>query len=266
MALTLTLEGGPAPVTDRTRRIARGQLRLGRGAENDWVLHDPVRYLSKHHCTIAERSGEWWITDESTNGVFVDDQAKAARARQLGPAARRQLGTHGRLSPARSDRGVGRGIALVASDLRPDAPADRPEPAPAPPRTTGGVFETEWRRRWSTDEPEPPARSPALRRPSSPIRVPSRSWTAAGPPSARNGSAGLNEARTAAPAAPDGLRSIRSTCGRKRHRAPRPRRPRPRTWMQAPAALCSPIAEPEPAPAIAAARPARRRRRCSKPS
>jgi type VI secretion system protein ImpI len=162
MELTLTLEGGPAPVTDRTRRILRGQLRVGRGAGNDWVLDDPERYLSKHHCTIAERGGEWWITDESTNGVFVDDQARplgrgnSARLRDGGWVRigdyrlRIQIATPGEASPHR----------IFDQSHQPDRP--EPEPAP-PPRTTGSVFETEWRRKWSTDEPDQPARPPADR-------------------------------------------------------------------------------------------------------
>jgi type VI secretion system protein ImpI len=161
MALTLTLEGGPAPVTDRTRRIARGQLRLGRGAGNDWVLHDPARYLSKHHCTIAERGGEWWITDESTNGVFVDDQA---RPLGRGNSARLRDGSWVRMGDYRLH------VRIEASAEASSSPhrifdhthqPDHPEPAPPPPRTTEGVFETEWRRKWSTDEPEPPAREPS---------------------------------------------------------------------------------------------------------
>lgn len=160
MALTLTLEGGPAAVTDRTRRIASGQLRLGRGSDNDWVLHDPERYLSKRHCTIAERGGEWWITDESANGVFVDDQA-------------RPLG-RGNSARLRNDSWVRFGDYRL--HIRIEAPAeaapsahrifdhshqpDHAEPAP-PPRPRGGVFETEWRRKWSTEEPAEPARKPS---------------------------------------------------------------------------------------------------------
>ena len=160
MALTLTLEGGPAPVTDRTRRIARGQLRLGRGTENDWVLHDPERYLSKHHCTIAERSGEWWITDESTNGVFVDDQA---RPLGRGNSARLRDGSRVRIGDYRLHVQIGAPAETAPSPHRifdgTHQPQD-PEPAPPPPRTSGGVFETEWRRKWSTEEPEPPAPQP----------------------------------------------------------------------------------------------------------
>ena len=136
MALTLTLEGGAAPVTDRTRRIARGEVRLGRGAENDWVLHDPERYLSKHHCTIAERGGEWWITDESTNGVFVDDQARplgrgnSARLRngswvRIGDYRLHiQIETPGEASPSPH--------RIFDHTHRPD----QPEPAPAPPKAS----------------------------------------------------------------------------------------------------------------------------------
>jgi type VI secretion system FHA domain protein len=160
MALTLTLEGGPAPVTDRTRRLARGQLRLGRGSENDWVLHDPERYLSKHHCTIAERDGQWWITDESTNGVFVDDQA---RPLGRGNSARLRDGSRIRLGDYRLHIQIAASAEAVASPHRifdRSHQPEHPEPAPAPPRTSGGVFETEWRRQRSVDEPEQPAREP----------------------------------------------------------------------------------------------------------
>ena len=130
MALTLTLEGGPAPVTDRTRRIARGPTaprarrreRLGAARPGalpvQASLHDRrarrrmVDHRRKHQRRVRRRPGE------------------AARARQLGPAARWQLGAHRRLSPAHSDRGVGRGIALAAPDLRPHAPARSPGARP----------------------------------------------------------------------------------------------------------------------------------------
>jgi type VI secretion system FHA domain protein len=49
---------------------------IGRSASNDWVLPDPLRYVSAHHARIACRDGQYYLEDLSTNGVYVneDDQ------------------------------------------------------------------------------------------------------------------------------------------------------------------------------------------------
>lgn len=46
--------------------------RIGRSPNNDWVLPDPDRYISSHHCKVLFRSGQWILEDTSTNGVFVN--------------------------------------------------------------------------------------------------------------------------------------------------------------------------------------------------
>ena len=46
---------------------------IGRAPDNDWVLPDPSRVVSSHHCEIEYRGGSYWIKDTSTNGVFVND-------------------------------------------------------------------------------------------------------------------------------------------------------------------------------------------------
>ena len=50
---------------------------LGRSANNDWVLPDPQRYLSGQHALIEYRSGEFFIIDTSTNGLFVNQSSHA---------------------------------------------------------------------------------------------------------------------------------------------------------------------------------------------
>lgn len=64
------------------RTLEQGALTLGRGSDNDWVLTDPERTLSKNHCRI-DRSGDGFVlTDQSTNGVFVgDDMQPVGRGR-----------------------------------------------------------------------------------------------------------------------------------------------------------------------------------------
>ena len=45
---------------------------LGRSAANDWVLPDNTRFLSAKHALIKYQNGHYYITDTSTNGVFID--------------------------------------------------------------------------------------------------------------------------------------------------------------------------------------------------
>jgi type VI secretion system FHA domain protein len=46
---------------------------IGRSADNDWVLPDPLRYVSAHHARVQYRNGRFYLQDVSTNGVFVND-------------------------------------------------------------------------------------------------------------------------------------------------------------------------------------------------
>src|SRR5258707_5306832 len=54
---TFSVEGGP----------------VGRSADNDWVLPDPLRYVSAHHARVQFREGHFYLQDVSTNGVYVND-------------------------------------------------------------------------------------------------------------------------------------------------------------------------------------------------
>jgi type VI secretion system FHA domain protein len=48
---------------------------IGRANDNDWVLPDPLRYLSAHHFRIQFKNGGYLLLDTSTNGVYVNDEA-----------------------------------------------------------------------------------------------------------------------------------------------------------------------------------------------
>jgi type VI secretion system protein len=50
---------------------------IGRSADNDWVLPDPLRYVSAHHARVSFRQGAYILEDLSTNGVYVNDGEKA---------------------------------------------------------------------------------------------------------------------------------------------------------------------------------------------
>lgn len=48
---------------------------IGRNASNDWVLPDAQRYLSGRHAVIRFQNDNYYITDTSTNGVFINNKA-----------------------------------------------------------------------------------------------------------------------------------------------------------------------------------------------
>ncbi|MBB4286253.1 type VI secretion system-associated FHA domain protein TagH [Roseospira goensis] len=76
MSAMLSLElvssppGGTPP--GQTRGLESGSLTIGRGPDNDWILADPQRHLSKQHCEIAFTGSDFVLTDTSTNGVFIN--------------------------------------------------------------------------------------------------------------------------------------------------------------------------------------------------
>ncbi|HQT63798.1 MAG: hypothetical protein B7Z75_02115 [Acidocella sp. 20-57-95] len=83
MTLTLSVLRCPDAVPPETKRVTGGEFRIGRGPDNDWVMPDPERMLSKRHCVIAFRNGTWAIADTSTNGTFLNREAEALGSGQI---------------------------------------------------------------------------------------------------------------------------------------------------------------------------------------
>ena len=75
MPLVINIEtNDPALGQNDARRVEVAQrLSIGRGPDNDLVLPDPQRHLSKTHCIIEVGGQGCTVTDTSTNGVFLDD-------------------------------------------------------------------------------------------------------------------------------------------------------------------------------------------------
>jgi type VI secretion system FHA domain protein len=97
MTLTLSVLRCPDSVAPESRRLQGGELRIGRGADNDWVLADPDRVLSKRHCVIAFRGGAWQVVDTSTNGTFLNRETEplgAGRIASLQDGDRLRLGAY----------------------------------------------------------------------------------------------------------------------------------------------------------------------------
>lgn len=96
--------------------------RIGRAQDNDWILPDPDRYISSHHCKVEFRAGSWVLEDTSTNGVFIngsDVPASVDGAYSLKDGDRLRLGDY---------------EILVSIDERNDFPSDASGQMRAPGR------------------------------------------------------------------------------------------------------------------------------------
>ena len=85
MTLTLSILRCPDAVPPETKQLSGGEFRIGRGADNDWIMPDPDRLLSKRHCVIAFRNGGWAIADISTNGTFLNHDPEPIGNGQIRP-------------------------------------------------------------------------------------------------------------------------------------------------------------------------------------
>jgi type VI secretion system protein len=101
--------------------------RIGRSQDNDWVLPDPDRYVSSHHCKVSFRAGQWILEDTSTNGVFIngsDTPASLEGAYSLQDGDRLRLGDY---------------EIIVSIDDRNDFSPDASGQMPVPPKTKSAV-------------------------------------------------------------------------------------------------------------------------------
>lgn len=73
LKLTITSYQRLSPGQEIAKTIDRQPVTIGRAAQNDWVLQDPERILSKHHCTVLYRDGAYFLTDFSVNGTYLND-------------------------------------------------------------------------------------------------------------------------------------------------------------------------------------------------
>ncbi|WP_097303999.1 type VI secretion system-associated FHA domain protein TagH [Pseudomonas chlororaphis] len=71
LRLTITSYHKLTPGQRAEFELDRGELKIGRNPENDWILPDPERLVSGQHCVIQLRDGTYYLTDTSTNGVHL---------------------------------------------------------------------------------------------------------------------------------------------------------------------------------------------------
>ncbi len=138
MALTLTTLRCPEAAAPETRRAGGGEYSIGRGPDNDWVLPDPERHLSKRHCVLAYRAGEWQVADLSANGTFVNRESEAIGAgapRRLRSGDRLRLGAYEIEVTVTDDQPAPRRAEAdpFAFETPPSQWGDRPDPLLQPP-------------------------------------------------------------------------------------------------------------------------------------
>ena len=123
MTLTLRIEnydslpdGGPTSAT-----VSGKGMTVGRSTAMDWTLPDPQRHISSHHFDISYRDNAYWLTDVSTNGVFLDGQRhRIEGAHQIRPGDRFQVGHYFI------------GVSLAGGQAATAQPARTPAPPPPP--------------------------------------------------------------------------------------------------------------------------------------
>ncbi len=126
MTLTLSVLRCPDSVPPETKRVTGGELRIGRGPDNDWIMPDPERMLSKRHCVVAYRNGGWAIADTSTNGTFLNRDADPVGQGQIRPLQdgdRIRIGAYEIEVRIAQEQGFGAGPGFGA---KPSSPFDDP--------------------------------------------------------------------------------------------------------------------------------------------
>ncbi|MBE7220513.1 MAG: FHA domain-containing protein, partial [Caulobacteraceae bacterium] len=117
------------------RRIEPGgAFSIGRGTDNDLVLVDPAREVSKTHCRIEADAGRYTLVDLSINGVTLDGQSTP-----MGPGARHELRSGDVFLIGRQRFGV-----AIAPDGGGEAAADAPAPYAMPttvPQDIGQILD-----------------------------------------------------------------------------------------------------------------------------
>ena len=72
LSLKITSYQRLTPSQQTTYQAESDSFTIGRNSNNDWAIPDPQRFLSGMHCRIHKQGDDYFITDTSTNGVFLN--------------------------------------------------------------------------------------------------------------------------------------------------------------------------------------------------
>lgn len=109
---------------------------IGRNHENDWAIPDPQRFLSGVHCRISKTGDDYFITDTSTNGVFLNgSDARLNRNEPVGlnPGDRFRIGDYEFEVIIEDDSLAGNPLTSDEETMTGADPYDDPFSAPATP-------------------------------------------------------------------------------------------------------------------------------------
>ena len=125
MTLKLVMIRCPDNVAPERREVRGGEFSIGRGQDNEWVIPDPERHLSKRHCRLVYSVGDWQLHDLSANGTFLNRASEpvgkgaSAEAAQRRPHQVRPLRARSHDRRGRGGRGARpRGLAVRPSSRR----------------------------------------------------------------------------------------------------------------------------------------------------
>ena len=76
MQVTLSFQSsGTIPGDGRPVRMVGASMTIGRSADNDLMLADPSKMVSKRHCVLQNMGGDVTVVDYSSNGTFLNYEA-----------------------------------------------------------------------------------------------------------------------------------------------------------------------------------------------
>jgi predicted component of type VI protein secretion system len=84
--VTLRLQALDGSESERIIALDR-PFTLGRGPDNDWVIADPEREVSKVHCRIENDGRDFVLIDQSINGLTIEGDERPT----MGPGRRHRL-------------------------------------------------------------------------------------------------------------------------------------------------------------------------------
>ena len=78
MSITISIIKSPADVFNQQSSMEFDNIggTIGRAANNFWVLDDPERFISSRHSQITCENGQYYLTDLSTNGTFLNGSSE----------------------------------------------------------------------------------------------------------------------------------------------------------------------------------------------
>jgi type VI secretion system protein len=142
LSLRITSYQRLTPGQQNEFRTDSDSFTIGRSAENDWAIPDPQRFLSGVHCKIEHRGEDFFLTDVSTNGVFMNgaaDRIPRNETVQLVQGDRFRIGDYefevdlSVTGPSPELESETESVDLFATSIEDDPFADPEPPAPAAP-------------------------------------------------------------------------------------------------------------------------------------